>query len=64
MTNPPSDILEALACRSCGSTMTRAELDAIGAMNCCPERLINEVIERDHGVPSLRALAAKDKGNE
>lgn len=53
-----------LACRSCGSTMTRAELDAGGWVNCCPERAMNEVIERNHGVPaltsaSLRAIAER-----
>jgi len=44
---------EALACRSCGSTQTRAELDAGGYINCCPERAMNEVIEKRHGIPAL-----------
>jgi hypothetical protein len=40
------------ACRACGSTATREELVAAGAVNCCPERAMNEVIERDHGIPA------------
>lgn len=47
--------VERLACRGCGSTMTRSEMDAAGWLNCCPERAMNEVIERDHGVPALVA---------
>lgn len=42
-----------LMCRSCGSTKTREQLTAEGWINCCPERAMNEVIERDRGVPAL-----------
>lgn len=41
------------ACRACGSTLTRKELDDLGAINCCPERGVNEVIEQRHGIPAL-----------
>lgn len=47
------------ACRSCGSTKTRKELDAGGWVNCCPERAMNEVIERNHGVLAL--LSSEDR---
>lgn len=40
-------------CRSCGSTKTRAELDAGGWVNCCPERSMNELIEERHAMPAL-----------
>lgn len=55
MTHPVSQRAReaALACRGCGSIMTRAELDAIRAINCCPERAMNEVIEERHGIPAL-----------
>jgi hypothetical protein len=44
------------ACRSCGSTATRSELDAGGWVNCCPERAMNEVIEVRHGTPALEEV--------
>jgi hypothetical protein len=49
---------EALACRGCGSTKSRAELDAGGWVNCCPERAMNEVIEQRHGIPALEPVRA------
>lgn len=52
-------------CRSCGSILTRDELDAGGWLNCCPERAMNEVIERDHGTPALverRAAGTEGRG--
>ena len=48
-----------MECRSCGSTMSRPELDALDALNCCPERLMNEVIERDYGTPALQLALGK-----
>ena len=44
---------ELLACRSCGSTKTREELTAGGWINCCPERSMNEAIEKRFGTPAL-----------
>lgn len=45
-----------MVCRGCGSTEEKRQeaMDA-GAINCCPERAMNEVIERDHGIPALEA---------
>jgi hypothetical protein len=53
---------EATACRGCGSTMTRAELNAGGWLNCCPERAMNEVIEARHGTPALIRATETENG--
>ena len=50
-------VREKQACRACGSTMTRAELINGGWLNCCPERGVNEVIERDFGTPATLRLS-------
>lgn len=55
-----TEAADVTACRSCGSTLTRAELDAIKAVNCCPERAMNEVIERDFGTPATLPHARRN----
>lgn len=48
------------ACRSCGCEQTRAELDAGGYLSCCPERNVNEIIERDLAAYMLNHPKATD----
>lgn len=48
------DTVSAKVCRGCGATQeSRSAALAQGFVNCCPERSINDVIERDHGMPAM-----------
>lgn len=47
-------------CRACGSTATRAELDAAGTVNCCPERSMNDLIDAPQPTPSEAAQTAAE----
>ena len=48
-----------MVCRGCGSTEERRQ-EAMdnGALNCCPERAMNDAIERDHGIPAMEPVKA------